>query len=169
MVDFTTAIFQYVYFIPQKAKSFSITYFCVSCYSINWIHNLRRYFVFKVSAGEIESCWNIGYQSFIGIIHPGQFYMQYSQRRRGRGENGTKRHNCVRGSSELRIKIRKPFNLKIWKQKSIQFGFMIRPLIHPLNICWTFGINTLIHIITLFEIAIVLPRSHTHIQQNETT
>ena len=26
---------------------------------------------------------------------------------------GTKRYNCVRGSSELRIKIRKPFNLKI--------------------------------------------------------
>ena len=43
MVDFTTAIiFQYVYFIPQKAKSFAITYFCVACYSINWIHNLGR-------------------------------------------------------------------------------------------------------------------------------
>jgi hypothetical protein len=64
-------------------------------------------------------------------------------------ENGTKRYNCVRGSSELRIKIRKPFNLKIWKQKSVQFGFMIRPLINPLNICWTFGIDTLIHTITI--------------------
>lgn len=76
MVDFTTAIiFQYVYFIPQKAKSFAITYFCVACYSINWIHNLRRHFVYKVSAVEIVSCWNIGYQSFIGIRHAGQFYM----------------------------------------------------------------------------------------------
>jgi hypothetical protein len=45
MVDFTTAIiFQYVYFIPQKAKCFAITYFPVACYSINWIHNLRRHF-----------------------------------------------------------------------------------------------------------------------------
>jgi hypothetical protein len=42
MVDFTTAIiFQYVYFIPQKANLFAITYFRVACYSINWIHNLR--------------------------------------------------------------------------------------------------------------------------------
>ena len=60
MVDFTTAIiFQYVYFIPQKAKSFAITYFCVACYSINWFHDLRRHFVYKVSAVEIVSCWNI--------------------------------------------------------------------------------------------------------------
>jgi hypothetical protein len=29
--------------------------------SINWIHNLRRHFVCKVSAVEIVSCWNIGY------------------------------------------------------------------------------------------------------------
>jgi hypothetical protein len=56
MIDFTTAIiFQYVYFIPQKAKSFAITYFCVTCYSINWIHNLRRHVVYKVSAVEIVS------------------------------------------------------------------------------------------------------------------
>jgi hypothetical protein len=62
MVDFTTAIiFQYVYFIPQKARCFAITYFRVACYSINWIHNLRRHFVYKVSAVEIVSCWNIGY------------------------------------------------------------------------------------------------------------
>jgi hypothetical protein len=34
MVDFTTAIiFQYVYFIPQKAKCFAIAYFCVACYN----------------------------------------------------------------------------------------------------------------------------------------
>ena len=58
-------------------------------------------------------------------------------------ENGTKRYNCVRGSSEFLIKIRNPFNLEIWKQKSVQFGLMVRPLINPLNICWTFGINTL--------------------------
>ena len=76
MVDFTTAIIlQYVYFIPQKAKSFDITYFCVACYSINWLHNLRRHFVCKVYAIEIVSCWNIGYQSFIGIRHAGQFCM----------------------------------------------------------------------------------------------
>jgi hypothetical protein len=56
MIDFTTAIiFQYVYFIPQKAKSFAITYFCVACNSINWIHDLRRYVVYKVSAVEIVS------------------------------------------------------------------------------------------------------------------
>jgi hypothetical protein len=62
MVDFTTAIiFQYIYFIPQKDKCFAITYFRVACYSINWIHNLRRHFVYKVSAVEIMSCWNIGY------------------------------------------------------------------------------------------------------------
>ena len=61
MVDLTTAIiFQYVYFIPQKAKSFAITYLYVECYSINWIHNLPRHFVYKVSAVEIVSCWNIG-------------------------------------------------------------------------------------------------------------
>ena len=55
MVNFTTAIiFQYVYFIPQKAKSFAITYFCVACYSINWFHNLRRHFVYKVSARDTE-------------------------------------------------------------------------------------------------------------------
>jgi hypothetical protein len=53
---FTTAIiFQYVYFIPQKANLFAITYFRVACYSINWIHNLRRHFVCKVSAVEIIS------------------------------------------------------------------------------------------------------------------
>jgi hypothetical protein len=78
MVDFTTAIiFQYmnVYFILQKAKSFAITYFCVACYSINWFHDLRRHFVYKVSAVEIVSCWNIGYQSFIGIRHADQPYM----------------------------------------------------------------------------------------------
>jgi hypothetical protein len=76
MVDFTTAIIlQYVYFIPQKAKSFAITYFCVACYSINWFHNLRRHIVYKVSAVEIVSCWNIEYQSFIGIRYAGQFYM----------------------------------------------------------------------------------------------
>ena len=76
MVDFTTAIiFQYVYLIPQKAKSFAIAYFYVACYSINWFHNLRQHFVCKVSAVEIVSCWNIGYQSFIGIRHAGQFYM----------------------------------------------------------------------------------------------
>jgi hypothetical protein len=62
MVDFTTAIiFQNVYFIHRKAKSFVIAYFCVACYSIRWIHNLRRHFVYKVSAVEIVSCWNIGY------------------------------------------------------------------------------------------------------------
>jgi hypothetical protein len=45
MVDFTTAIiFQYVYFIPQKAKSLAIAYFYVACYSINWFHNLRQHF-----------------------------------------------------------------------------------------------------------------------------
>jgi hypothetical protein len=56
MIDFTTAIiFQYVYFIPQKAKSFTITYFCVACYSINWIHNLPRHVVYKVYAVEIVS------------------------------------------------------------------------------------------------------------------
>jgi hypothetical protein len=56
MVDFTTAIIlQYVYFIPQKAKSFAITYFCVACYSINWFHKLRRHFVCKVSVVEIKS------------------------------------------------------------------------------------------------------------------
>ena len=61
MVDLTTAIiFQYVYFIPQKAKGFAITYFCVACYSIDLIHNLRRHFVYKVAAVEIVSCWNIG-------------------------------------------------------------------------------------------------------------
>ena len=49
------------------------------------------------------------------------------------------------------FEIRKPFNLKIWKQKSVQFGFMIRPLINPLNICWTFGINTLIHLLHYFK------------------
>lgn len=60
MVDFTTVIiFQYVYFIPKKAKSFAITYFCVACYSINGIHNLRWQFVYKVSAVEMVSCWNI--------------------------------------------------------------------------------------------------------------
>jgi hypothetical protein len=76
MVDFTTAIiFQYVYFIPQKAKNFAITYFCVACYSINWFHNLHQHFVYKISAVEIVSYWNIGYQSFIGIRHAGQFYM----------------------------------------------------------------------------------------------
>ena len=70
MVDFTTAIiFQYIYIIPQKAQSIAITYFCVAYYSINWIHNLRRHFVYKVSTVEIESCWNIGYQSFIGVRH----------------------------------------------------------------------------------------------------
>jgi hypothetical protein len=60
--------------------------------------------------------------------------------------------NVITVCSELRIKIRKPFNLKIWKQKSVQFGFMIRPLINPLNICWNFGINPLIHIITLLHV-----------------
>ena len=54
MVDLTTAIiFLYVYFIPQKAKSFAITYFCVACYGINWFHNLRgilytRYLLWKL-------------------------------------------------------------------------------------------------------------------------
>jgi hypothetical protein len=76
MVEFTTAIiFQYVYFIPHTAKSFAIAYFCVACYSINWFHNLHRQFVYKISAIEIVSCWNIGYQSFIGIRHAGQFCM----------------------------------------------------------------------------------------------
>jgi hypothetical protein len=70
MLDFTTAIiFQYVYFILQKAQSIAITYFCVAYYNINWIHDLRRHFVYKVSTVEIESCWNIGYQSFIGVRH----------------------------------------------------------------------------------------------------
>ena len=56
MVDFTTAIIvHYVYVIPQKAKSFAITYFCVACYSINWIDNLRRHFAYKVSTAEIVS------------------------------------------------------------------------------------------------------------------
>jgi hypothetical protein len=70
MLDFNTAIiFQNVYFIPQQAQSIAITYFSVACYSINWIHILRRHFVYKVSTVEIESCWNIGYQSFIGVRH----------------------------------------------------------------------------------------------------
>ena len=70
MVDFTTAIiFQYVYFISQKAKCFAITYFRVAC------NNFTPSFVYKVSAVEMVSCWNIGYQSFIGIRHAGQFYM----------------------------------------------------------------------------------------------
>ena len=70
MLDFSTAIsFQYVYFIPQKAQSIARAYFSVACYSINWIHNLRRHFVYNVYTVEIESCWNIGYQSFIGVRH----------------------------------------------------------------------------------------------------
>ena len=64
MVDFTTAIiFQYVYFIPQKPN--------VSPYliSVLLVIILRRHFVYKVSAVEMVSCWNIGYQSFIGVRH----------------------------------------------------------------------------------------------------
>ena len=98
MVDFTTAIIvHYVYVIPQKAKSFAITYFCVACYSINWIDNIRRHFVYKVSTAEIVSRVNSTCNT---------------AKARGGGENGTKRYNCVRGSSALRIQIRKPFNLK---------------------------------------------------------
>jgi hypothetical protein len=53
------------------------------------------------------------------------------------------------GKLWITLKIRKPFNLKTWKQKSVEFGFMIRPLINPLNICWTFDMNTLIPMISL--------------------
>ena len=42
---------------------------------------LRRHFVYNVSAVEMVSCWNIGYQSFIGIRHAGQLYMLNSQKR----------------------------------------------------------------------------------------
>jgi hypothetical protein len=59
---------------------------------------------------------------------------------------GTKRWNC---KLWITLKIRKPFNLKIWKQNSVEFGFMIRPLINPLNLCWTLDINTLIPMISL--------------------
>jgi hypothetical protein len=62
---FTTAIiFQYVYFIPQKAKSVAITYFCVACYSINWIHNLRRHVVYS-NMGEKQDIYVFPSFSFI--------------------------------------------------------------------------------------------------------
>ena len=59
--------FYYSYYFPicifytSKSKCFAITYFRVACYSINWIHNLHRHFVYKVSAVESVSCCNIGY------------------------------------------------------------------------------------------------------------
>jgi hypothetical protein len=136
MVEFTTAIiFQYVYLIPQKAKSFAITYFFVAfC-----IHGIcyRNCVVLEHWIPVIY--WNQTHGSILHVIQP--------------QEGGRKRDKALElyaGKLWITLKIRKPFNLKTWKQKSVKFGFMIRPLINPLNICWSFDINTLIPMISLY-------------------
>ena len=48
--------------------------------------------------------WNQTRGSILQVIQPKEWEV---------GENGTKRYNCVRGNSELRMQIRKPFNMKI--------------------------------------------------------